>query len=185
MGNLALVLNAKGDQAAAEQLLRDDVAIVRKTLGVRHPAYAQALSNLATVSFDQGRLDESRTLLEQAVRIVRPILSDDHPRLATYEVNLARVQIAGGDAVKAERALRHALHVRQRLYPPGDWRVGQVQSLLGASLAAQANYAGAEPLLLAAAQVLQPIPGPQGREADANRRQLASLYAAWHRPSAH
>ena len=182
LGNLALVLDAKGDFAAAEKLYRDDVAVIRKAMGEGHPAHAQALSNLSMPLLHQGKLDEAQALLERAIAIVRPIFNQDHPRLANYQVNLARIQIARHQAAIAEPALRRVLQLRQRLYPAGDWRIAQVQSLLGASLAAQARYADAEALLLAAAQVLQPIPGPQGRDADANRRQLASLYAAWRRP---
>jgi hypothetical protein len=95
----------------------------------------------------------------------------------TYRVNMARVQIARHEADKAEPALRHALEVRQHLYPPGDWRIAQVQSLLGASLAAQQRYDEAEPLMMTASDVLQPIPGPQGLEAADNSRRLASLHA--------
>jgi hypothetical protein len=90
-------------------------------------------------------------------------------------VNLARVQIARNEPAKAEPVLRHLLELRQRFYPEGDWRVGQVQSLLGAALMAQGHYAEAELLMLEAAKVLKPIAGQQGREASANLARLASL----------
>jgi hypothetical protein len=151
---------------------------VKKALGERHPAYAQALNGLAQEAFDDGRLNEARALLEQAITIVQTLLRDDHPRLVTYRVNMARVQIASHEADKAEPALRHALDVRQHLYPSGDWRIAQVQSLLGASLAAQHRDDEAEPLMVTAAAVLQPIPGPQGLEEAANRSRLASLHDA-------
>jgi hypothetical protein len=64
----------------------------------------------------------------------------------------------------------------------GDWRIAQAKSLLGASLLAQARYAEAEPLMVAAAGDLKPLPGPQDRERLANRARLAALYKKLGRP---
>jgi serine/threonine protein kinase/tetratricopeptide (TPR) repeat protein len=177
MGNLALVLNAKGQSAAAERLFRDDLAIIGKTLGERHPNYALALNNLSRAVLDQGRVEEAHALLERAVNTARPLYPDDHPRMTLYLMNLARVQIALHQARKADPVLRRALQVRQRLYQPDDWRIGQVQSLLGAALINEKRYADAEPLLLAAARVLKPVPGAEGREARENQERLALLHS--------
>ena len=68
------------------------------------------------------------------------------------------------------------LGVRQRILTDGDWRIAQAQSLLGAALLAQARYAEAEPLMVAAADGLKPLPGQQGRERLANRARLVTLY---------
>jgi len=76
----------------------------------------------------------------------------------------------------AEASLRAALSAREKLYPPGDWRIAQTQSLLGAALAAQKRYAEAEPLMIAADHALKPIPGIQERERVANRARLAILH---------
>jgi serine/threonine protein kinase/Tfp pilus assembly protein PilF len=173
--SLALVIDARGDHAAAERLVREAIAIQRKAVGENHPAYAQALNNLSTPVFEQGRVEEAHALLQEALRIARPILRPEHPRLATYMINLARTQIARGEADKAEPGLRQALQIRRRLYPATDWRIGQVQSLLGAAAAAQHRTAEAESLFRDAAIVLKPIPGPQGQEAHANQERLAAL----------
>jgi tetratricopeptide (TPR) repeat protein len=179
IGNLALVLDAQGDAAGAERLYRDDLAILGKTLGDAHPTYAQALSNLSVALLHQGRLLESQQAIEQAIAIVRPVLRPDHPRVTTYLVNLSRLQLARGEADKAEPTLRHALELRQGLYPAEDWRIAQVKSLLGEALTKQTRYAEAETLLLDAVNLLKPIPGPQAQEAADNRARLASLYGAW------
>jgi hypothetical protein len=65
--------------------------------------------------------------------------------------------------------------MRERTYPPGHWRIGEVQALLGASLAAQHRYGEAEVLMRAADRALKPIPGRQGRDREANRRRLEQL----------
>ena len=121
-------------------------------------------------------------MYEECFRITRPHLPDDHWRMLVYTVNLARVRIARGEGAATEPLLRHALSAREHLYPPGDWRIAQAQSLLGASLIAQKRYAEAEPLLVAAAAMLKPIPGAQDRERLATRARLASLYDTVGRP---
>jgi hypothetical protein len=103
-------------------------------------------------------------------------LGAEHPQVALYSLNLARVQIARGRGAAAEPALRHVLEIRERLLDPGDWRIAQSKSLLGASLLAQRRYADAEPLLLDADRILVAVPGPQERERASNRRRLVALY---------
>jgi hypothetical protein len=93
-----------------------------------------------------------------------------------FTVNLARVRIARGDGAATESSLRAVLSAREKLYPRGDWRIAQTQSLLGAALAAQKRYAEAEPLMIAADRGLKPVPGVQERERAANRARLATLY---------
>jgi serine/threonine protein kinase len=174
-GNLAIVLSAKGQSAAAEKLFRQALEIHRVTVGPAHPNYANTLSNLSTAVREQGRRDEALALVDEALRIARPVLKDDHPRVVTYEVNLARLELDRGEALKAEAVLRHVLQVREKLYPATDWRIGQAKSLLGASLMAQSRYPEAEPLLRAAATLLKPIPGGQGKEFEANAERLSGL----------
>jgi hypothetical protein len=97
-------------------------------------------------------------------------------------LNLARVQIARGKGAATEPVLRHVLSRRRQLLKEGDWRIAQAKSLLGASLMAQARYAEAEPLMVAAAADLKPLPGLQNRERLANRARLVTLYEKLGRP---
>jgi serine/threonine protein kinase len=179
--NLALVLLARGEAAEAEILLRETAAVDRRVFGETHPQYAQTLGNLAGAAELQGRLADAQRMLEECLRIVRPHLPDDHPRVLRYIVNLARVRLARADA-SAESSLRRALGSAERLYPAGDWRIAQVQSLLGAALVLRGRHAEAEPLMRAADLHLAPVPGAQGRERIANRARLVALYHATGRP---
>ena len=181
-GMLAQVRLVQGRVNDAEALAQDALSVKKRVFGPEHPEYAVTLSVLAGVREVQGRLNEAQTMYEECLRITRPHLPDDHWRMLGYTVNLARVQIARGDGAATEPSLRHALSAREHLYPPGDWRIAQAQSLLGASLIAQHRYDEAEPLLLAAAGALKPIPGAQDRERIANRARLASLYETVGRP---
>ena len=176
-GHLGLLLTAKGDAVGGESLLRESVQIRRQALGDQHTDYGNALRSLAFALEVQGKLAEAEALLQDTVRIVGPKLGAEHPRVVDASVDLARVQGARGRAAGTEATLRRALEVRERLYPAGDWRIGQAQSLLGASLLAQRRYAEAEPLMLAADKSLKPVAGRQGREREDNLARLATLQA--------
>jgi len=174
-GILAQLLLAQGDAAGAEALWRETAAVNLRVFGENGLEYAGTLNTLALAAEWQGRLAEAQTLDEHALRIAQPQLGDDHPRVVTYMINLARIRIARGDGATTESSLRAALRVRARLYQPGDWRIAQVQALLGAALIAQKRYAEAEPLLVAADGGLAPIPGIQARERAANLERLERL----------
>ena len=165
----------KGDAAAGEALLRESLEVNRRVFGKYSVEYARSLNGLAIALEWQGRLAEAQGLFEESVRIARPQLGANHPRVQSYLVNLARVRIARGGGAATESTLREALSERARAYPPGDWRIAQAQSLLGAALMAEKRYAEAEPLMVAASSGLKAIPGLQERERAANQARLAAL----------
>lgn len=173
--NLAGLLVAKGEYGEAEALMREALRNRRVAFGEHHVEYAVALANLAGTLDAAGKNADVLPMLERALNIAMPQLGLEHPRVVPIVIELGRAQIANGQATAAESGLRQALAVRQRLLAPGDWRVGYVQSLLGAALFAQKRYAEAKPLMIAADQVLKAVPGRQARERDANRVRLAAL----------
>jgi serine/threonine protein kinase len=176
-GILAAVLNARGDTAGAEKLYRDALEIDRRVFGLSHFEYATTLNNLALVVEGAGRVEEAGGMFAEALRVASAQLPADHIRVLTMTLNHARTEIALGRGGATEASLRRVLTERQRLYRAGDWRIAQAQSLLGAALMAQSRDAEAEPFMRAADAVLQPIPGVQGRERDANRARLGVLQA--------
>jgi len=180
--NLALVLRDQGQLAEAEALLREARAADLRVFGTDNVEGVNSLHNLATTIELQGRLAEAQAMYEDVLRVVRPRLAPDNWRLLTYEASLARVRLARGEGKAVEADLRTVLRARERLYPAGDWRIGQAQSLLAASLVAQARYAEAEPLMIAADKTLVPNRGAQSRERDANRARLAALYRSLGHP---
>jgi serine/threonine protein kinase len=178
---LALLLMTQGDVAQGEALLQESAGVNRRVFGSNGLEYAQSLNNLGIAAEWQGRPAQAQSLFEESLRIARPQLGSRHPRVVGYDVNLARVCIARGDGAATESSLRADLDAREKLYPSGDWRIGQAKSLLGAALMAQHRYAEAESLMIAADAALQPIPGIQGRERAANVARLARLRQTMHR----
>ena len=92
------------------------------------------------------------------------------------------MRIARGDGAATASPLRDVLTARETLYPPGNWRVAQAQSLLAAALMAQKRYADAEPLMVAADGGLRSVGGIEGRERAANRARLAIVRQTLRRP---
>ena len=170
---LAQLLMVQGDLSAAETLMRESVDVNRRVFGPEGVEYAQALNTLGIVLEWRGRLADARARYEEALRIARPRLGERHPRVQAYALNLARVRLARGDSAGIESALRDVLGARERQYRPGDWRIAEAQSLLGAALMSRHRYAEAEPLMTAADAALEPVPGVQARERAANRARLA------------
>jgi len=171
------MLLAQGDAAGAETLFRESLEVTRRAFGEAHAQYATALNSLSLAVEEQGRLDEARGLLERADAIAKKTGAADSPRTLAIMTNLGRVQIALGQARQAEPALREALAARQNSLAARDWRIGQSQSLLASSLFGQKRYAEAEPLMVAADELLPDRAGMRGREKRANRDRLARLRA--------
>ena len=180
--SLASVMLASGDAIGAERQLRDAVRVNREVFGPDRPEYAQMLNSLAASLEAQNRLKEAESLFNESLQISERYFDADHPRVLTYTLNRARVRIERGRAAGTEGALRRVLAARQRLLPPGDWRIAQAQSLLGAALLARRRFAEAEPLMLDADGVLSPNPGAEGDERRANRERLVWLYTSQGRP---
>jgi Serine/threonine protein kinase len=178
LANVALVVFHRGDYAAAEAMNREALAIRRAGLGEKHPNIANTLNNLAHTLREQGKFTEAEAALAEAIAIVRASRGETHPQMATLHSTLAQVHLERGAAARAEPLARSALAIRRNVFPETDWRVAAPKSLLGAALTQLARYAEAEPLLREAAENLQDIPGPQGREAAANRARLAALQQA-------
>lgn len=183
LANYALLVLDRGDHAAAETMFREAVTIRRHGLGANHPNLAATLNNLGHALREQGKLAEAETVQREALRIARDVLGAEHPAVATYAINLGRIHLAAGQSVAAEPMLREGLETRLRLLPRNDWRVASALSLLGAALLDLDRPTEAEPLLLEAHQSLRPVPGPQARDARANRTQLVRLYEALGQPA--
>ena len=179
---VASVLLAKGDPVAAEVMLREALDLNRRLFTYKPIEYVGNLNALGLALEAQGKLPEAQALVDESLRTARAQFRDDDPRVMTYATNLARIRILRGESAAVESTLRQILDDRQKFYPAGDWRIAETQALLGASLMAQSRLAEAEPLMVAAAGGLSPIPGVQDVERKANRARLVSLYESTGRP---
>ena len=91
LGNLAAILQWRGDFQAAELMHRRALEIKERTLGPEHPELATTLSNLATTLYAEGRGDEAVPLLRRALALAEGSLAPGHPNLEALRANLANV----------------------------------------------------------------------------------------------
>src|SRR3546814_941829 len=87
--------------------------------------------------------------------------------------NLGVMYLRAGNAKGAEEAFREALRIRQKNLPGDHWKVADMQSQLGAALAAQGQLDAAEPLLKAGYANLQQALGEEDARTLAAKSRLA------------
>ena len=115
------------------------------------------------------------------MRIVEKLPKNAHAREAT-NVALALILNKTGRSREAEALLRDTLAVaQQNSRRPLD--VAQASAALGECLAIQERYAEAEPLLVQSYATLKSVQVPGSPAIREARERLASLYAAWGKPS--
>jgi serine/threonine-protein kinase len=183
MANVSKIEQAVGQPEVAQALLRQAIAIHRRSVGEESPRLASALEAFADSLRSVGRLDEAEAALTEAMAIMRLRRGDDHPSMAALFVTEARLLLARGRAADAETTVRKALSIRERVMPGDDPRLALTRAVLGEALTTLTRYAEAEPLLLEAHRVYNSQSGRVMRDARYTVARLVALYDAWGRPN--
>ena len=112
--NLIRALQAKGDLAEADALLRETLAALPRFLTGQHPT-AEALLSLTGVLRDKDVAAIAAPVYREALAVDRRVLGGEHPLLAMSLCNLAIVLQRAGDDESAEPHFEEALTLRRRL----------------------------------------------------------------------
>lgn len=102
LNRLALVTSARGQYAAAEELLREVIVIRERLLNAADPLLAVSYNDLAENCFPQGNLEEAHQLFEQALKIQQKKLPRTDPQLVRTRNNLAALLAALGRHADSE-----------------------------------------------------------------------------------
>ena len=144
---LGVLLQQKGSYHKAEQAYARLIDIDKKVLGNAHPAVAQDIGQLASLYFDMGRLGEADSLYVQAID--RLVAQTPLPMyLATALVGRSKVLISKKTPLLAEPLLQEALKMREKAYPKGHGKIGEVLIILGVCLTKLNRLEEAEEVLL-------------------------------------
>ena len=119
-----------------------------RTLGTEHPDTLAVMYLLGDTNESQGHHAQAEVLFTNVWESRRRKLGSKNPQTLDALARLGGVRFKQGKYVSAAAALREALAPDEKTGLAGLQRDAS-QSILGASLAAQGKYAGAEPLLLA------------------------------------
>ncbi len=137
-----------GDDATAEPVMREAIAVSREVFGEPNFLVAWNQENLAIMCQARGDLDEAEDLLREALETRRTLLGDRHPQVAVTLERLARVLIERQVFSAAESELRTCLSIRQEALGSEHWLVAYTECLLGWCLTALNLYDEAEALLV-------------------------------------
>jgi tetratricopeptide (TPR) repeat protein len=173
LNNLALLLQAQGDLAAARPIHERALAISEKVLGPEHPDTATSLNNLAGLLQGQGDLAAGRRLLERALAIRKKVLGPEHPHTATSLNNLARVLQDQGDLAAGRRLYERALAIREKVLGPEHPDTATSLNNLARVLQDQGDLSAARPLLERALAIREKVLGPEHPDTAASLDYLA------------
>jgi serine/threonine-protein kinase len=115
---IAHCLIGKGDNAAAEALLRDALARDVAALGDRNESVAEEWVELGTVLGNAGRYEESEAAFQRGIEGWRALFGENSFHVAHALNELSNMLSDKGDLAGAERALRRSLAIRLETVGP-------------------------------------------------------------------
>ncbi|RMH21978.1 MAG: serine/threonine-protein kinase [Acidobacteria bacterium] len=176
LGTLGRVYVNLGDYDAAEELLSESLALVRRRHRGDHPTLAKAINDLSAVYVFQGRYAAAEPLLREAIAMRRRL--GQSADLIKPMNNLAAVLVNRGELGEAEELYRQGLRLRRdRL---GDEHPNVATSLrsLATVLLARGDLDEAETLLEEALAIRQRVYGERSTAAASVLSSLGRLYLA-------
>lgn len=167
LSDVARVYEVRGRYAEAEHLYSSTLEIRRRVSGDEHPSTLHLMGDLAALYQREGKYKQEEALLLATSNAERNVLGQYHPETLSHLTELGSVQLREGRYSEAETTLRAALDA-YRAASPDTWQRYDCESLLGKSLAAQKEYAEAEPLEVSGYQGMVRrasfIPAPEKHE---------------------
>ncbi len=143
VANLAAILHAQADYAAARELEEGVLAVRRRVLGAEHSETLTAMNNLAQTLKAQGDLSRARELEEEVLAARRRVLGAEHPDTLTTMGNLAATLRAQGDYAGARELEEEVLATRRRLLGDEHLETLTVMNNLAQTLKAQGDLSSA------------------------------------------
>jgi tetratricopeptide (TPR) repeat protein len=117
VGGMGMVRQDQGDVAAAIELHREALAILRGVYGeADHPAPAQAMDKLGFALRLAGDVDGALKVCDEAVRMLTGALGADDPRVAMALTNEGLALLDAGDAQAAAADQSRAVELFTRAY---------------------------------------------------------------------
>ena len=185
VNNLGVLYRSEGKLTDAEPLLKNALDGRRRVLGAEHPYTLISMKDLAMLKQSEGNYAAADALFASALDARRRVLGPAHPDTLEVMMSLAEVRLQQRHYIDAEPPLREALANYEKA-ASDSWQRYRCQSLLGASLAAQNQYADAERLLISGYQgMLQrkaTIPFEQRPAISGVAERIAQLYEKWGKP---
>jgi hypothetical protein len=158
------------------------LAIRRRILGEEHPRTLATMKHLADLYLSQRKYARAEALLTRILEVRRRVLGHTHGDTADALAFLGGLKLRQNRYAEAQPLLVDALSIYEKAMSE-TWRRYDSQSMLGASLLGQRQYAESEALLLAGygglLQRESTIPAPSRSAIKRAAESIIQLYEDW------
>ncbi|MDO8606777.1 MAG: CHAT domain-containing protein [Phaeospirillum sp.] len=175
-GDLADVLDDRGEYAAAEAMAKEVLEQQTVRLGAGHPNTVAALSSLASIYRKQGRLFEAEKAFQDAWDRYHKVLGDAHRSTVIAANNLGEILEKEGIYERAEPYLRAALQGGRAAFGETHPSTMTTMNNLALLYESQGVFDKAEPLYQSVITVFSKTIGPKHPDTIASTNNLAYLY---------
>lgn len=175
-GDLADVLDDRGEYAKAEAMAKEVLEQQSVRLGAAHPNTLAALSSLASIYRKQGRLLEAEKTFLQAWERYTKVLGSEHGSTVIAANNLGEILEKEGIYDRAEPYLRGALEGSRKAFGETHPATMTTMNNLALLYESQGVFDKAEPLYQSVITVFSKTIGPKHPDTIASTNNLAYLY---------
>ncbi len=153
--SLAALHTDRQEYEAAEELLREAIALATSVYGEGSVRTSDGMSHLSVVLAHQGRLDGADAVAREALALRIRAHGTGHPSVHAARLALARILVARGDLDGGEALMRQTLQGRVALLGGEAANVGSLRAELGGLLLRQGRAAAAEAEFEGALRILR------------------------------
>ena len=181
---LVSMLREQGNDGAAESVLQVALARVRNAHGEQNIKLAQRMTDLALLLLAKGEYVTHARFCGALTQVREGALAQ--PQRARYVgswvVGLGFKLVKQKRHAEAEVLLRECMEIQRMALPKGDWRIAKTISILAESLAGQARFDEAEPMLLDAYGNMKDNPTAPTFQVQRVLERIVNLYESWGNP---
>jgi len=160
LGHLGSLLRLKGDDAGAEQALRESLEIAHRLPETMQLAFCDSRTELATLLQRHGKLDEAEVLVREALRVRRQRAPSQQYRIAETLELLTQILMSGNRVEEADKSFGEAIALYRPLFPPDSPTAAYYNFAYGHWLRQHGRNEKAEPFLREALRIYRRMEAP-------------------------
>jgi len=178
IADLAIIVQAQGENATAVALQRDVLAKLVSQLGPEHPRVAAMLNNLGSSCLQAGEVDAAADYMHRCLDIYLKTHSVNTVSVARAWMNLGAVETARGQFDAAIVAIQRGREIAQKILGPEDLQVATMDLFLGAAKRKQGKHREAFESLNRALAINVKSLGPEHPDVAYAAEALGSVFQA-------
>ncbi|GEM_PF-3725174 len=177
LGNMGLVLLARGNTAKGVSLLKQSVRLNEQIFGLHSLQVSNALENLGISAGKTGNYVVAEAYFLRALRIRLDHVGRESPLVAAILIDEAIMDTGRSHFENADKLLARAMAIQLKNFPPLDAEIGKIYRARGQWLAAQGRWAEAIKAHQLAVDILERFAGVVRLEAAAALDDIGQCYS--------